>query len=133
MEKQSAASFRKDQSHPKRRKVGSHAYLSVSLPVTHVPATLSAEVKAGPEAFIEMLPPVLIGKLVLALCHCPWYGEHVDEKLYKRDVYNLFLASPKLYKTAKDDPKCAQVIAEAAVEDSLAKFYAGMAEAGGYC
>ena len=90
---------------------------------------------AQAEPKLEGLPSEVVSKIVLTLCHDPRFnpmdGGVVDDRLYKCDVYPLFLASPRIYRSAKEDPGCARVIKEAESEDNFRRYYEHLEDEGG--
>ena len=77
-----------------------------------------------PPAFdISTLPSPVLSKIMRCLCHCPWYGGHVNEQKFREDVYSFLLAFPTLYTRLRECPDFRQLQGEARQEDALTKFY----------
>lgn len=75
------------------------------------------------KCLLNRIPDSVLAKILKTLCRCPWYGGHVDVDLFKAEVYNFFLAHPKLYHRVKGDEHIASLIGEAFCTDSLNNFY----------
>lgn len=77
-----------------------------------------------------ILPVGVLVKIMKMLFHTEDYGGQVDDRLFREDVYNCFVAHPGLYRKVMTNVEMQRKVREAKAEYDYRKYYHDMAEDG---